>query len=70
MLDYDFVRAIIHEQAGRTHINLQETLCDEIATRLLTHPLVVAVRVSTEKPDVYADCAGVGIEVLHFKETT
>lgn len=70
VLDYDFVRAIIHELATRAHINLQETLCDEIAARLLAHPLVVAVRVSTEKPDVYADCAGVGIEVLHFKETT
>ena len=35
---------------------------------LLAHPGVVAVRVCTEKPDVYDDVAGVGIEVLRFKD--
>jgi 7,8-dihydroneopterin aldolase/epimerase/oxygenase len=34
---------------------------------LLAHPLVRAVGVSTEKPDVYADCNAVGIEVFLFK---
>jgi hypothetical protein len=30
---------------------------------------VLAVRICTEKPDVYDDVAGVGIEVLRFKES-
>jgi hypothetical protein len=29
---------------------------------------VRAVRVSSEKPDVYSDVDAVGVEVLHFKD--
>jgi dihydroneopterin aldolase len=68
VLDYDFIRATIVKRLERGHINLQETLCDEIASALLAHPQVRAVRVSTEKPDVYPDCDGVGVEVLRFRE--
>ncbi len=67
VLDYDFIHATIRERIATGHINLQETLCDDLARVLLGHPLVRAVRVSTEKPDVYPDCAAVGVEVFHFK---
>jgi dihydroneopterin aldolase len=50
------------------HIHLQETLCDDVAQAMLTHPKVRAVRVSTEKPDVYPDCDSVGVEVFRIKE--
>ena len=49
------------------HIELQETLCDDVANTLLEHPKVQAVRVSTEKPDVYPDCDAVGVEVFRIK---
>lgn len=68
VLDYDFIRESIRARIGQGHINLQETLCDDIAHVLLKHPLVRAVRVSTEKPDVYPDCDAVGVEVFHFKD--
>lgn len=68
VVDYDFIRTVIAECAGTGHTELQETLCDAIAARLLDHPQVHAVRVSTDKPDVYADCSAVGIEVFHFKQ--
>ena len=67
VLDYDFIHAAIRERVAVGHINLQETLCDDLAQKLLAHPLVRAVRVSTEKPDVYPDCDAVGVEVFHFK---
>jgi 7,8-dihydroneopterin aldolase/epimerase/oxygenase len=67
VLDYDFIRANVRQRIAQGHINLQETLCDGIARALLAHPLVRAVGVSTEKPDVYADCNAVGIEVFLFK---
>ena len=67
VLDYDFIRQKIRERISRGHINLQETLCDDIARLLLAHPLVRAVGVSTEKPDVYPDCDAVGVEVFHCK---
>jgi dihydroneopterin aldolase len=68
VVDYDFVRETVRGRIGRGHVNLQKTLVDDLAGALLAHPGVVAVRVCTEKPDVYDDVAGVGIEVLRFKE--
>jgi 7,8-dihydroneopterin aldolase/epimerase/oxygenase len=68
VVDYDFIRLTIRHRIEQGHINLQETLVDEIARALLAHPAVRAVRVSSEKPDVYPDVDAVGVEVLHFKE--
>ena len=67
VLDYDFIHATIRARVAVGHINLQETLCDDLARTLLAHPSVRAVRVSTEKPDVYPDCDAVGVEVFHLK---
>jgi dihydroneopterin aldolase len=67
VVDYDFIRRSIAERVARGHIHLQETLCDDIAKLMLAHPEVRAVRVSTEKPDVYPDCEAVGVEVFHVK---
>ena len=36
---------------------------------MLAHPNVAAARVSTAKPDVYPDCAAVGVEVFGIKES-
>lgn len=68
VVDYDFMRATVAERVGRGHIHLQETLCDDLAGALLANPQVRAVRVSTEKPDVYPDCDAVGVEVFRIKE--
>jgi dihydroneopterin aldolase len=68
VIDYDFIRLAIKHRIEQGHINLQETLVDDIARALLAHPAVRAVRVSAEKPDVYADVDAVGIEIVHFKE--
>lgn len=67
VVDYDFMRQTIADIIADGHIHLQETMCDEIVKRMLAHPLVQATRVSTEKPDVYPDCQGVGVEVFRSK---
>ncbi|OYQ41665.1 diguanylate cyclase [Rhodoferax sp. TH121] len=67
VVDYDFVREVIAARIAQGHIELQETLCDELVQLLLAHPQVRAVRLSTQKPDVYPDCAGVGVEVFRMK---
>ncbi|MFM7050147.1 MAG: dihydroneopterin aldolase, partial [Polynucleobacter sp.] len=64
VLDYDFIRKTIVERVKRGHIHLQETLCDEMVAAILEHPNVMAVRVSTAKPDVYPDWEAVGVEVF------
>ncbi len=68
-LDYDFISNTIQQRVSQGHTHLQETLCDDIARTLLSHPKVRAVQVSTQKPDVYPDCDAVGVEVLHFKDS-
>lgn len=68
VVDYDFVREVVRERVGRGHIQLQETLADDLLRALLDHPQVMAARVSTEKPDVYPDCESVGVEVFAFKD--
>ena len=68
VVDYDFIRTTIGERLARGHIELQETLCDDVLASMLAHPKVRAARVSTEKPDVYPDCESVGCEVFAIKE--
>lgn len=68
VVDYDFIRTTIEERVARGHIQLQETLCDDIARALLVHPKVRGVQVSTRKPDVYPDCESVGVEIFHLKD--
>ena len=67
VVDYDFVRHVIAERVQRGHVELQETLCDDVLRTMLAHPKVQAARVSTAKPDVYADCEAVGCEVFAIK---
>ncbi len=69
VVDYDFIRSSIAERVQRGHIHLQETLADDVLRTMLAHPRVRAARVSTAKPDVYADCAAVGVEVFGIKDS-
>ena len=68
VVDYDFIRRSIAARVAQGHIHLQETLCDDVLALMLAHPKVRAARVSTDKPDVYPDCASVGCEVFGMKE--
>jgi dihydroneopterin aldolase len=68
VVNHDFVRPGIQAIVDRGHINLQETLCDAVVALCLSHPVVVAARVSTEKREVYPDCECAGVEVFRFKD--
>ncbi len=67
VVDYDFVRELIAARIHQGHVELQETLCDDLAAQILAHPRVQAVRLSSNKPDVYPDCEAVGVEVFRMK---
>lgn len=67
VVDYDFIRTVVAERIAKGHIGLQETLCDELAQTMLSHPGVRAVRLSSCKPDVYPDTEAVGVEVFFIK---
>jgi len=61
--NYDNVRADAIRLAQAQHYNLQETLVNAIYQAIAARAGVTALRVSARKPDVYPDCAGVGVEL-------
>lgn len=67
VVDYDIMRQTIMKRLAQGHIQLQETLCDDVVNALLALPYVRAVRMTSEKLDVYPDCKAVGVEVLRIK---
>ena len=64
--DYDFLRSEISTLAAGRRYNLQETLAREIYDLVAARRGVTALRVSTRKPDIYPDCAGVGVDLSSF----
>ncbi len=67
VVDYDFIRMGVHRLTHSRHYNLQETLIDDIVQLCFEPQGVRAVRVTTQKPDVYPDCQTVGIEVFEWR---
>lgn len=64
--DYDFLRTeILRLVAGRRY-NLQESFVRDIYTLVAARAGVKGLRVATSKPDVYPDCAAVGVELSSF----
>jgi dihydroneopterin aldolase len=64
--NYDFLRAEVEELATARRYNLQETLAHAIFERIAAFRGVLALRVRTSKPDVYAQAHGVGVEIASF----
>ncbi len=63
VVSYDDVIDGIRSIVRRGHINLVETLAEEIAALCLIDPRSRRVRVSVEKLDVVPDAAAVGVEI-------
>jgi dihydroneopterin aldolase len=64
--DYDHVRRQVIELAGAGRYNLQETLAEAVYLRIAAMRGVKDIRVTTSKPDIYADAHGVGVELASF----
>jgi dihydroneopterin aldolase len=70
VLDYDFIRRSVFHRIQQGHIELQETLCDDLLVLMLARPEVRAARVCTAKLDVYPGCEAVGCERFAIKDST
>lgn len=64
VLDYRLLRELAKTEAEREHTHLLETLAGRIAERSLRLPGVTAARVRVAKPQAFADCDTVSVEVL------
>lgn len=63
---YEDVSNRVRAVCARDHINLVETLAEDIAKECLFSKQVRSVRVRVEKLDVFEDAASVGIEIERF----
>ncbi|MEY2883092.1 MAG: hypothetical protein RL490_816 [Pseudomonadota bacterium] len=64
--DYDTLRSAVIALVQERRFNLQETVAHEIYAIVAARQGVTALRVSTRKPDIYPDCAAVGVEISSF----
>jgi dihydroneopterin aldolase len=64
--DYDMLRSAVLEMVAGRRFNLQETVVHEIYALVAARQGVTALRISTRKPDIYPDCAAVGVELSSF----
>jgi len=63
VLSYDRITAAIKAHIAKGHINLVETLAQDIAAICLEHASVVHARIGVEKLAVEPNAASVGIEI-------
>lgn len=66
---YERITTGVREIVSRGHINLVETLAEEVAAMCLEDWRVRSVRVRIEKLDVFPDVTSVGVEIERFSTT-
>lgn len=63
VVDYDGLARRIRSFLGRAHVELVETMAEQIARLTLQDPRVVSARVMIEKLTVFPDAASAGVEI-------
>lgn len=64
---YERLTTEVRDIVARRHINLVETLAEEIAAMCLVDGRVRSARVRVEKLDVFPDATSVGVEIERFR---
>ncbi len=63
VISYDDILSDIKTLIGRGHINLVETLAEEVAQICLSHDQAIKATVRVEKLDIETAASGVGVEI-------
>jgi dihydroneopterin aldolase len=64
---YEEVAVGLRRLLAGPHVNLVETLAENIARMCFDDPRVLSVRVRVEKLDVFPDAAGAGVEIERIR---
>ena len=67
VISYEDLINGVRQIVDRGHINLVETLAEEIGSLCLEDPRSVSVSVKVEKPDIITDAEAVGIEIVRHR---
>jgi 7,8-dihydroneopterin aldolase/epimerase/oxygenase len=69
VIDYGKIHGKIMEMSARTdHVTFVESLAEELVCFCLMDPRVQAVRVRVEKPKIFAEATGAGIELVRTRK--
>jgi len=68
VVDYDGLAKRIRAFVGRAHVELVETMAEEIARLTLQDRRVISARVLVEKLAVFKDAAGAGVEIERYRD--
>ena len=68
-VDYDSLRDFLRSFPSRPHVDLLETLVDDIVGKCFEDPRIAACRVSVLKPDIFNETDAAGIEVFRTRES-
>lgn len=66
-VDYDRVRNYLLSWESRDHVDLLETLLNDLTDFIFEDLAVVACRVRILKPDIFAETSGAGVEVTRYR---
>ena len=67
--DYTAIPQAVDAVIAQGHIDLQETLVDAIAAKLLCDPRLLAVQIASCKREAMLDAEGVGVEVFRCQNS-
>jgi dihydroneopterin aldolase len=65
-LNYEYLRSTVYQVLMKSPHSLVESLAEEIASNVLTHPKTLSVEIDIAKPDVWDDCVP-GIVIVRKK---
>jgi len=68
VVSYETVANQVRDLVARGHINLVETMAEDIASLCLQNDRVLKVQVRVEKPDILSDATSVGIEITRLNK--
>lgn len=63
VVSYEIIAKKVEAILAEGHVNLVETLCENIAQACLKDKRVLAARVRVEKPDIIPNARSVGVEI-------
>jgi 7,8-dihydroneopterin aldolase/epimerase/oxygenase len=68
-MDYDRIRDFVRALRSHAHVDLLETIVDEVTEECFKDPRVDACRISVVKPDIFNDAEGAGIEAFRTRKS-
>lgn len=69
VVDYDGLAKRVRSLVGRAHVQLVETMAEQIARLCFNDPRVISACVKVEKLTVFADAVSAGVVVKRTRET-